>query len=154
MKQNSIPGFLVVLVLTLGMVAGGGYMWYEQNQQINSYESTEATVMSSEVDRGSDPGEYYPDITYEYTVDGQTYRNSNFEPGAGRVSKSRSRAEEIAENRPDGETITVYYDPENPSDAYVVQNRNVVFPLLSAFGVVCVFATLYGLYRKLTGAPM
>lgn len=151
MSENSTRGILLVLVVGLAMVGFGGYMWLEQGERIRDYESTEATVLSSSVGSGSDVGDDYIDVTYEYTVDGQTYRSSNVEPGAGRGSMSRTRVEEFVENHPEGSTLTIYYDPEDPSNAYVLQERNLAFPGMAAFGALFTLVALVSLVRLLTG---
>lgn len=141
---------MFAVVIGLAMMGAGGYMWYEQGQRIDSYESTEGTVLSSGIDSRPDGADYI-DVTYEYTVDGETYRGSNVEPGSGQVSTSRSRAEEFAENHPEGEPITVYYDPEDPSNAYLIENRNIFFPAMAGFGAVFTIAGLWILINRLSG---
>lgn len=150
MSNTSVGSIVLMLVVGLAMVGGGGYMWYEQNQRIDSYESTEGTVRSSDVYDDPDGGNYI-DITYEYIVDGETYRSSNVQPGFGEVSVSRSRAEEFVENHSEDEPITVYYDPENPSNAYLIGEQSLVFIGMAGFGAVITVAALYVLATRFTG---
>ena len=93
---------------------------------------TVATVLSSEVDTSGDTTNI--DITYEYTVDGETYRSSNIYPG---VFDLNSNAESIVADNPEGATVTAYYDPENPSNAFLVKTKNtLLLLLLTVFGVL------------------
>ena len=125
-----VPGFLVGVAL----LGGGGYLWHDQNQAVETAETTDATVRSStvEVDRiGSDGPTYRPNVTYEYTVDGETYRSSNVFPGPGHLWRSdRGWAVDIVADYPEGETVTAYHDPENPSNAFLIADRTPLIPLV------------------------
>lgn len=150
MSNTSVGGIVLMLVVGLVMIGGGGYMWYEQSQRIDSYESTEGTVLSSDVYDDHDGGDYI-DITYEYIVDGETYRSSNVRPGFGETSVSRSRAEEFVQNHSEGEPITVYYDPVTPSNAYLIAEKSLAFIGMAGFGAVITIAALWVLVRRLSG---
>jgi hypothetical protein len=50
MSDNSLLGIVIVIVVGVAAAGFGGYMWMEQGERINSYESTEATVLSSDVE--------------------------------------------------------------------------------------------------------
>ncbi|RME88469.1 MAG: DUF3592 domain-containing protein [Anaerolineae bacterium] len=58
---------------------------------------------------------YTPRIEYRYTVDGQTYTNTTIGAETSDI-RSGIYAGEYAPGKP----ITVYYNPENPSDAVLV----------------------------------
>ena len=159
MSDSSLLGVVVIIVAGAAAAGFGGYMWMEQGERIDSYESTEATVLSSEVDVEvrNDPDSsgrertYYPEVTYEYTVDGQTYESSNVMPGPGRSSTGENRAESLVEDHPEGETVTAYYDPENPSNAFLVKNQQLLFLGIAAFGGIFVLAGIGSLGKRLLG---
>jgi hypothetical protein len=161
MSDTSVFGFVIFLVLGLATAGFGGYMWTEQSERINSYETTEATVLSSEVEEdvrndpdGGTERRYYPDVTYEYTVDGETYENSNVMPGPGRSSSGQNRAQNIVENHPEGETVTVHYDPENPSNSFLVENRQLIFLGVAGFGGLISVLVTVQLVRRVAGLAM
>lgn len=160
MGQSSVVGILLIVVIGLAMAGFGGYMWMEQGERIDSYEQTEATVVSSDVDRrtsstseGGTSTTYYPEVTYEYTVDGEAYQSENVMPGPGETGKGqRGWAEGIVEDHPEGETVTAYYDPEDPSNAFLVKNREVMFLGVAGFGGLFALLGVWSLVKRLAGA--
>jgi hypothetical protein len=122
------------LLVGVGLAGAGGYLWHDHNRAVETAEPTEATVTSSSVavDRmGSDGPNYRPDVTYEYAVDGNTYRSSNVFPTPGRLWRSdRSWARDVVADYPEGETVTAYYDPDDPSQAFLVDDRTPLIPLV------------------------
>ncbi len=59
---------------------------------------------------------YYPEVTYEYTVNGQTYQSTRFTAQDSGYSTSLEAFNAIDQvNGKDG--LTVYYNPGNPKDA-------------------------------------
>lgn len=154
----TMKGALLLVLIGLAMAGGGGYKWLEQGERIDSYESTEATVLSSEIaEHLSSSGEgtsrtYSPEITYEYTVDGRTYEGSNVLPGSGETRKGENWARGIVENHPEGETVTAYYDPQNPSNAFLVENRERMYLFVAGVGGLLALGSLGALGRKLLGS--
>ena len=63
--------------------------------------------------------QYRPDVTYEYSVDGQQYVSDNYDFGA-LISTNRSRAQDIVDNYPSGMGVIVYHDPDNPENAVLI----------------------------------
>jgi len=162
MSDNSVIGAIVIIVAGAAAAGFGGYMWMEQGERIDSYETTEATVLSSEVEveMRSDPDSsgqertYTPEITYEYTVDGETYESSNIMPGPGQSSMGESRADSLVADHPEGETATAYYDPENPSNAFLVKNQQLLFLGIAGFGGLFVLAGVGALGKRILGLAM
>lgn len=137
-------GGVVLVGFSLLFLAVGGYLVYEQERALRSYESTDATVIGTdvdrEVDRDPDPGDpdsvtYTPIVEYRYRVDGQTYTARNVYPGGTGSRSDRGWAQGVVDDYRQGETVTAYYDPDDPSEAYLVQQRDlakfafVVLPL-------------------------
>jgi hypothetical protein len=100
-------------------------------------------VTSSEVDHSTDAeggDSYSPEVDYQYQVDGQTITNNQIKFGENSYS-SRRKAEEIAANYPLGQQVTVYYEPERPTNAvlepgvsagsYIVISIGALFLLIS-----------------------
>ena len=67
---------------------------------------------------------YYPEITYRWSVNGESYSGSIYQLGTtSKKYKSRTDAQAAAAKYPDGSALAVYYDPKQPSQA--VLNRAV-----------------------------
>ena len=152
MSENSTLGLALSVLLCLGFLVGGAYLYVDGARAVNSFQQTEATVISSDVRSGSDIGEYYVDVTYEYTVDGRTYDSENVYPGPGQTSKSEFRAEDVVENYPDGATVTAYYNPGDPSESFLIKQRNTLMPL-SMIGMGALTSLAFGtaLFRRVSG---
>jgi len=86
---------------------------------------------------------YYPQVVYEYQVNGQVYRGSalslTYRVGEG----SRSDAEAKAAQYPVGATVQVYYNPADPTQAALQLSAplNWVVALFGA-GLVLMFVVL------------
>lgn len=61
---------------------------------------------------------YHPDITYQYTVNGQQYINNRFAQRPTLINRE-SIIQRVLEKYPVGQKVTVYYNPANPQDAYL-----------------------------------
>lgn len=89
--------------------------------------SHEGTVVAAERATKADVGyssEYicYPDITVEYTVDGQRYSTSTFLPNGTKVRYTPDGVEAVLAEYQPGEATTVYVNPEAPFEAYLEPN--------------------------------
>lgn len=86
---------------------------------------------------------YYPQITYRWEVDGQTYTGSRFALGEEHPDyPDRQDAQEAAKGFPAGGAIDVSFDPQDPSSAVIDRSLKlgafVPLPLglfFAAFGV-------------------
>jgi hypothetical protein len=58
---------------------------------------------------------YYPDITYEYEVDGEKYEGDTYR--AFEQGMTEEEAVAIAEKYDEGKTTRCYYNPANPEEA-------------------------------------
>lgn len=163
-STKSIVGSLLVFLVCMGFFATGGYLLWSQQQAVAGSEEISGTVESAsveeettqrDVDDDGMPEEdtnYYAQVTYDYTYQGQQYESSNVFPGAGDPSISRSEANEIVDEHSSGTETTVYVDTDNPSNAYLVQERNLAFPIgFMLFGGVLALLSGATLYGRLTG---
>ena len=147
--SNSTPRLLLALLLGVGAVVGGGYLWVSQNEEIDTYEPVDATVVHSELG-SSDDGSYHAAITYEYTVDGRTYESSNIFPGPG--DSTGTDPQGLVDDHPEGASVTAYYDPANPSTAFLIQERNVIIPVMMVgMGGLTVFVAGKELVERFAG---
>jgi len=143
--QKTILG----LVLGLACIAGGGFLTYDALEATVSAEETTATVVDSQVGRVSGTErEYRVHVTYEYIYQGETYTSDNIYAGAGGSDRfsSRGTAESFVQQYPEGETVTAYVDPDDPSRAHLETGIRATsllgYALLVLVGVVTFAAGL------------
>jgi hypothetical protein len=135
------------LLLIFGLVGAGLSYWgwtiLQDARASATWPTAAGVVTSSEVDRSTDAeggDSYSPEVDYQYQVDGQTITNNQIKFGENSYS-SRRKAEEIAANYPLGQQVTVYYEPERPTNAvlepgvsagsYIVISIGALFLLIS-----------------------
>ena len=60
---------------------------------------------------------YGPHVTYDYVVAGKSYQANRLHVGQGLLSSESSDAERQAARYPTGNSVTVYFNPDNPAEA-------------------------------------
>ena len=105
---------------------------------VSSWPSAPGKIKTSFLGVGSGndptPGTY---LTYTFEVEGKTYESWCISPGL-RMS-SRSIAKGTVKRYPRGAAMTVYYNPRNPSDAYLENKARS----RAVFWVVAVLGNLF-----------
>jgi hypothetical protein len=143
---------IVVLIIACGAIAAG-YGYVRLGRQMRSYPTVEGQVTGRDVavipgaaggeGRWGSGGRYSPKVTYSYVVDGVTYTSYRWSyAGDGR---KRSIAEAQLAAVP--ATVTVFYDPNDPGQAYLhTHPPRIGYALLvgGAVGVVAALAALLG----------
>jgi len=93
-----------------------------KGRKSKTWPTTEATVVSTEVEEKHEYDEdgdkhvyYYPRIHYDYRVEGQFY--NGFKYKLLEASMSKRKAYEIISNFMTGDKLTVYYNPEKPTES-------------------------------------
>lgn len=74
------------------------------------------------------------EITYKYKAGKRSYRNSRICVGGQLQLSLRGKAEDYCEQYPVGQAVTVYYNPDNPSDS-CLERREETSTLLLFIGV-------------------
>jgi len=120
------------LILGLALLVSGGVLAAAQYHRLSGYGSTTATVDRAQVETLIANSRYAPNVTYTYTVDGERYRGDNVAAGTTIITGNREKLESVLASS--AGTATVYYDPENPGDAHLLQRYNF-FP--GGFLLVC-----------------
>jgi len=130
----------------------------DHNSSVQHNERVAATVLEADVDTRVNDGdrEYRPAITYEYTVDGETYQEDNVYPGRfDRWHDSESTARDVADRyiegsdrKASGEGVAAYYNPDEPGEAYLTNEGWPGFWFLSLIYVVVALAGGGYLIRK------
>lgn len=92
--------------------------------------------------RGGGKPTLRPAVEYEYRVGGREYAGdtvwpAGYEPtrrrylGASGVAfGGRGFAATVVDRFPEGEPVTVYYDPDDPADAFLLRERSLSLPAL------------------------
>jgi hypothetical protein len=100
---------------------------------------------------------YYPIWEYEYTVDGQRFKAIRVQEGEMTVYYgSRERAErQLASRLPLGSPVTVFYDPANPSSAFLVRgvSRQVMWIFVGGGSLIAVGLLIIVLVRRYAPSP-
>jgi hypothetical protein len=145
-------GLIVLLVVAVVAIVAGGVMiaigvdTYRDGKETKSWTATSGEVLSSTVDsetrtvrrnnRKREETTYIPIVRYAYTVDGVRYEGDDIR--ADDHGGDVSRAYDIVRRFPEGAETAVYYDPNDPSRAVLVQGAET--------GQVYLYGGLGGLF--------
>lgn len=119
---TTIPFVLVALFLFLWAMRGR-----RKAAAARNWPTTMGRVLSAEVEtrrshssEGGTSTSYYPNIIYEYQVDGRPYRSNQFyvamPVGLGNYAKVYQQVSQYTV----GSMVEVYYNPEDPTQAALV----------------------------------
>jgi len=128
MDKKGIAAVVILLVVALFSFVFLSPV-VDHHSSVQQNEPTQGTVLSTGIDeRSTDEGqEYRPVIRYRYTVDGEQYTAENVYPGQftrwygsrSTAASTTNRYAEGSDQTVDGEPVMVYYNPENPGEAYL-----------------------------------
>lgn len=95
-------------------------------------------------------GSYVPMIVYEYQVDGKVYRSNRYSFGSQIGTGFSGIASRVVDQYPEGATIDVYYNPDNPSEAVLKRSSggswgNLLMAVVLAAAAVIVLVRFGGL---------
>lgn len=122
-----IGGVLFALgtLCTVGVVFGGvGFLIYRTFARsralgvaAKTWPSTTGKVSKGfvEVSTSDTSTSYTPKVIYEFTVDSQLYCGDTVRTGIVVMRGGYLGAQQIVDRYPEGSTVTVYYNPANPS---------------------------------------
>ncbi len=124
----------------VGIVMGGyiASLFYEA-YAIRSWEPVPVRILSADVEshRGDDSTTYSLAARYTYTVDGRSYTNDRVyidDSSDSFRSSHEKKAANLRARRDRGQTVTGYYDPDNPADAILYREpRLMIFALMLLF---------------------
>ena len=163
-KLSEVVGFVIIIMAGFVFLSFGALSASEPFNKQKSYATTqgETVEISSAVVSGDrvgntgffDEHDYQIMITYQYTVNGTTYEDTNVfaDSGQPNIVDDQDRAgklmQEIVANP------TVHYDPQNPSDSYLSANPfDIGTLILLIFGVLTLIQGLYQMYSAIVTRP-
>jgi len=116
-------GVIAVLgVLGVLLFFGGLDAQRVERRELATFQSTTGTVIATEIQETVQGGRK-PLIEYKYTVDGQSYKYDKIWPGKPSAQiMSPRRVQGFLSSYSEGKDITVYYDPADPSNAFLVRD--------------------------------
>lgn len=148
------------IVTAIFLVIGGAMAFWGLNilgdaRASASWPTAEGRVVSSQVEYSTDSeggDSYQPEVTYAYTVAGVQYSGHQIKFGENSYS-SRRQAEEIAGRYSVGNSVAVYYEPENPQKAIlepgVTAGSYIVFSVGAIFVLVSLVLAPVGLLQAI-----
>ena len=137
-------GIFVLALLGLGifLVAQGTRSRRKAGESL-SWPSITGTIAETEVresrntnDDGRVDVSYYPQVTYTYEVAGQSHRSHRIAFGAITPVRNVTQVQKALTQYPVGTPISVYYNPDKPSEA-VLERTAAHTQALIIIGVVC-----------------
>lgn len=124
-----ITAFGILFGLSLGAIAA----WFlfrdrRRARAALAWPAAGGRIVESRVEEKRLPGDrpnvrFAPRITYEYTVDGHTYRSDRIAFAEVFWSLARRAAAAKVARYPAGAEVTVYYDPQRPDQAVLERGR-------------------------------
>lgn len=124
--------FVGLVLAGFGAVyAHGSFKTYRITKRRHTFEPVTATIVNAELrerttssgspnDPGGSSKKYRAEITYEYTVGGETYENDDLYPGSIESwDRSKDDQQEIVNSYPHGESVEAFYDPSDPAVSFL-----------------------------------
>ncbi|MCU4743631.1 DUF3592 domain-containing protein [Natronoglomus mannanivorans] len=151
--MNDTTKYLLAVVAGLALLWFGYSDYQTQEERLENAVEIDATVLETDIDRRSSSGSgssYYPVVEFEYTYEGETYTSSNIDAADSRTSESsRSSAQSVVNEYPEGEAVTAYLDPAEPDEAFLETDRSWGPYLFALIGAGLTLAGFVSLTRAL-----
>ncbi len=126
MMLLTLGGCFFSLFALIGAGLLAGYYWGRKKAQASlSWPHTQGKVLESYVrqDTREDFEDntttvvYFPEVRYGYTVNGEEYVGRQISFGGVPGGTRPSLAQKVVDRYPEGAEVTVYYNPDKPSEA-------------------------------------
>jgi uncharacterized protein DUF3592 len=126
----------------------------KEHRRLTTYRPVSATVLSTSVEEHSDSdgSTYEPVVVYRYYVDDRPYTASRVTPL--KSSRSGRWAHRIVAKYRVGDSYTAYYDPAEPSEAFLMRSRSIIpwaFIAIPSIGLL-ILGVAYRGSREMTRA--
>ena len=156
--HNLVMGLLVGLAFT----GAGGFIIFNHYQATMQSTPVDGAVVESAVadiegnPSTGDPGGSRPYIEYRYTYKGTTYTSSKLCPGEGNMGcygpNTEKVAQSVVDRYPEGSTATVHVDPDDPSNAYLLDaDFPLVYLVPVGMGLLAIVGTAVRFVKQLSG---
>jgi len=134
--MGTIAPYGFIFVGSILLILGINLLW--KGIRSKNWPKVKGTIRRSEVDvfhtldeEGASQ-DFSADIYYEYAVEGQSYGGTTVKLNYGEI-KGRGDSSRAIDKYPQGSTVDVYYDPEDPNRAALepgIPLSTIVFLLL------------------------
>ena len=140
---------------------GAGVIYYARSiaakaSRSLSWPTTEGVISHSamlfrteQTSNSNNAAMYKADVAYRFKVNGRDYSSSQI--SLMDYSSTAARAGDIVARYPDGASVTVYYNPADPSDSVLEPGATRGISLLALIGGVFAVAGVFFLFMSLTG---
>jgi hypothetical protein len=138
-----------ILTTTFTFACSGLAFWisarlHSDNRKSRKWPSVSGTVVERGIEpMQSDARTFTPRVRYHYTVAGREYAGHQVYR-TGRAGSMKQSAQRLVDGLPD--SIPVHYNPEDPSQAFLLANPSWIFWVAIASGAV---AFVWGLQQAL-----
>jgi hypothetical protein len=155
--MNAVGVLMSLVFIAIGL----GLLYYARSvsakaQQSLSWPSTEGMISHSAVllqmqqtSNSNNAATYKADVAYRYKVQSRDYSSGRLT--VADFSSTAARAQSIVDRYADGATVTVYYNPVDPSDAVLERGGTSGIEVLYLVGGVFAAAGLLFLFGSMTG---
>jgi hypothetical protein len=149
-------GTVILTLVCLAVITYGGYDYVQQSEAVDDAVTVEATIEEASVSQSESRGssDYYVQIEFTYPFRGTQYTGDQLFPGS--ISQSydtRSEAQSAIGPYDEGETVTAYVDPANPSEGFLErQTITSPFEFIAIGGLVLLITALNAVGARKPGA--
>ena len=159
--RNIISAAAVVVLLLVGSVSLGIYLYVQNAEDVASWPTVEGLGWETYYEDGDDcadeddDGVIEPDectfyceieVSYDFTVDNRTYSNKEFITGDYDEKICR---EELEGRYAVNGTVTVHYNPDDPDENFIVNEPGVgyaalfcILPVISVVVILAIFSQI------------
>ncbi|MEO0413887.1 MAG: DUF3592 domain-containing protein [Verrucomicrobiota bacterium] len=153
--------FALIFVLVGGGLIALGIVRLKGAQESKSWPSTSGQITELSIKQGRKSGKkensfnskrtYQPVVNYRYQVGDEAFTGNRvtYEPLSR--SSSRVRAERVISAFTEGQTVTVFYDPDAPEKSVLQTGRTFQAYIIPVFGGVFLLVGLMMLFKR--GVP-
>ncbi|UWG47558.1 Uncharacterized membrane protein, DUF3592 family [Halanaeroarchaeum sp. HSR-CO] len=143
---------VLAIIVGLGAMGYGGYMYTAQSSAVESTETVEATIVSTsieEIDNRKGSDEYSPHATFTYTYEGEQYTSSDMYPGdVAHEFPTKEDAQAQLDGYDSGATVSAYVPTNSPGDAFLQDETSNKPLFIAGLGAFLAFGTVISVFRS------
>lgn len=142
---------VIALLIGLGTMGYGVYSYSAQSAAVDSTDTVEATIVSTGIERvdqrrGTD--DFSPQVTFNYTFEGEQYTASNMYPGGiTREFETKEDIRELLEGYEPGATKTAYVPTDAPQNAFLKHQSSNKPLYVIGLSVIMLLGTIVSIFR-------